>query len=92
MEHLGGRTLLLARDRVNKGGNEEGLLGLAFDPEFDSNNHFYVYYSATNPRRSVISRFTAATSSAAVAGTDTELIIMEIAQPFPNHNGGQSPL
>ena len=48
------------RDRVNRGGNEEGLLGLAFDPDFESNGHFYVYYSATNPRRSVVSRFTAA--------------------------------
>ena len=77
------------RDRVNKGGNEGGLLGLAFDPEFDSNGHFYVYYSATRPRRSMVSRFTAATSSAAMAQPDSELVVMEIPQPFSNHNGGQ---
>ena len=77
------------RDRVNKGGNEEGLLGLAFDPDFESNGHFYVYYSAANPRRSVVSRFTAATANAATAKPNSEVVIMEIRQPYPNHNGGQ---
>ena len=77
------------RDRVNRGGNEEGLLGLAFDPEFGSNGHFYVYYSASQPRRSIVSRFTAATSSAATAEPKTELVVMEILQPYQNHNGGQ---
>ena len=77
------------RDRVNRGGNEEGLLGLAFDPEFGSNGHFYVYYSASQPRRSIVSRFTAATSSAATAEPKTELVVMEIPQPYQNHNGGQ---
>ncbi|MEE8464893.1 MAG: PQQ-dependent sugar dehydrogenase [Dehalococcoidia bacterium] len=73
------------RDRVNRGGNEEGLLGLAFDPEFESNGYFFVYYSATNPRRSVISRF----SSADTAKPESELIVLEISQPYQNHNGGQ---
>ena len=77
------------RHLVNKGGSEEGLLGLAFDPEFDSNGHFYVYYSATRPRRSVISRFTVAPPSAASARPESELVVIEIPQPFSNHNGGQ---
>ena len=45
-------------DRVNDRGNEEGLLGLALDPDFESNGLFYVYYTASSPRRSVASRFT----------------------------------
>ena len=45
-------------DRVNDRGNEEGLLGLALDPDFESNGLFYVYYTASSPRRSVVSRFT----------------------------------
>ena len=40
-------------DRVNDRGNEEGLLGLALDPDFESNGLFYVYYTASSPRRSV---------------------------------------
>ena len=47
------------RDRVNDRGEEEGLLGLAFDPQYATNGHLYVYYSASDPRRSVVSRFTA---------------------------------
>ncbi len=77
------------RDRVSDAGNEEGLLGLAFDPDFDSNGHFYVYYSAANPRRSVVSQFTAETSSAVAVETETELVVMEVPQPYQNHNGGQ---
>ena len=71
------------RSQVSTAGNEEGLLGLAFDADFDTNGHFYVYYSAADPRRSVISRFTAD------GGRDSELVVMEIPQPFSNHNGGQ---
>ena len=47
-------SFLDIRDRVSDSGNEEGLLGFVFDPEFDSNGHFFVYYSAASPRRSVI--------------------------------------
>jgi hypothetical protein len=38
-------------DLVNEGGNEEGLLGLAFAPDYTESGHFYVYYSARGPRR-----------------------------------------
>lgn len=75
--------------RVNMGHNEEGLLGLAFDPGFRGSRYFYVYYSAANPRRSVLSRFTAAQNDPSAADPGSELIIMEILQPFGNHNGGQ---
>jgi len=74
------------RDRVSDAGNEEGLLGLAFDPDFDSNGHFFVYYSAAQPRRSVVSRFTA---NGSMADPESELVVMEVPQPFQNHNGGQ---
>ncbi|MEM8884625.1 MAG: PQQ-dependent sugar dehydrogenase [Planctomycetota bacterium] len=74
------------RGRVSRAGNEEGLLGLAFDPDFDTNGYFYVYYSAAGPRRSVISRFTATGDD----GDETsELILLQYNQPFNNHNGGE---
>ena len=76
-------------NRVNAGHNEEGLLGLAFDPDYKSNGYLYVYYSAASPRRSVLSRFSASQSNPNVADPDSELIIMEVPQPAGNHNGGQ---
>lgn len=75
--------------RVNEGGNEEGLLGLAFDPAYADNGLFYVYYSAENPRRSVVSRFSINRNDPGQADPDSESIILEISQPFKNHNGGQ---
>ena len=51
------QTFLDIRERVSDAGNEEGMLGLAFDPAYAENGYFYVYYSASRPRRSVVSRF-----------------------------------
>ena len=80
-------------DRVSYGG-EEGLLGLAFDPDYEQNRRFYVYYSASGPRRSVLSRFTADGSARAdsdgsvTADPGSEQVLLEVEQPFANHNGG----
>ena len=77
------------RDRVSEENNEEGLLGLAFDPQYATNGHFYVYYSASSPRRSVVSRFTVSEDDPLAADSDREAVIMWIPQPYGNHNGGQ---
>ena len=81
-------TFLDIRNRVSDRGNEEGLLGLAFDPDYANNGYFYVYYSAASPRRSVIARYYAPAGTQRADPT-TEKIIMEIGQPYSNHNGGQ---
>ena len=83
------RVFLDIGDRINTSNNEEGLLGLAFDPEHSTNGHFYVYYSADNPRRSVISRFALNPNGTDGGDIETEFIILEISQPYGNHNGGQ---
>ena len=72
-------------DRVSSGG-EKGLLGLAFSPEFKDNGIFYVNY--TNRDSTVISSFNASPADS-VADASSEDIILTIAQPFSNHNGGQ---
>ena len=77
------------RGRVSTDGNEEGLLGLAFDPGYVDNGRFYVYYSAARPRRSVLSRFIASREHPAIADPGSEVVIMEVPQPYSNHNGGQ---
>ncbi len=75
--------------RVRTAANEEGLLGLAFDPHFKESGYFYVYYSASDPRRSVVSRFSVNPNDPGAADVGSELIILEIPQPAGNHNGGQ---
>ncbi|MEQ9407894.1 MAG: PQQ-dependent sugar dehydrogenase [Fuerstiella sp.] len=72
-----------------KSDNEEGLLGLAFHPEYKQNGWFYVYYSsAAEPRVSIVSRFSVSKDNPDVADPDSEQIVMKIPQPFSNHNGG----
>ena len=65
---------------------EQGLLGMAFHPDFAGNRYLYVYYSSNSAQRSVISRFTA-NDDLSIDST-SELIIMEVDQPYSNHNGG----
>ena len=81
-------TFLDIRKRVTDRGTEEGLLGLAFDPDYLRNGYLYVYYSASAPRRSVVSRF-AVSRDPDVADAQSEVIILQVPQPFANHNGGQ---
>ncbi len=78
------------RDRVSSGG-ETGLLGLAFHPHYAQNGYFYVNYIYQNPVTqqlySRISRFQVSADPNA-ADPDSELILLQLAQPFTNHNGG----
>src|ERR1044071_5480901 len=67
---------------------ERGLLGIAFDPNFVSNQLVYVYYTATTPAiHNRISRFTA---SGDVALAGSEVIVMDLPNlsTATNHNGG----
>lgn len=75
-------------ERVDDTGNEEGLLGLAFHPQFASNGYFYVNYTASGPNRTVISRFRVSASDPNKADPLSELVLLEYDQPFSNHNGG----
>ncbi len=88
-ENVGAAEVFLdIQDLVNDSGNEEGLLGLTFDPEYAANGLFYVYYTAANPRRSVVARFSTQRDSPNRADPNSQHIILEVRQPFPNHNGG----
>jgi len=70
---------------VSDNGGEQGLLGLAFHPNYSSNGFFYVNY-INNSGDTVISRFTRNTTD--VADPNSEFILMSITQPFSNHNAG----
>jgi glucose/arabinose dehydrogenase len=67
---------------------ERGLLGVAFDPNFASNQFVYVYYTATTPAiHNRLSRFTA-NGDVAVAGSEVILLELDNLSSATNHNGG----
>jgi glucose/arabinose dehydrogenase len=75
------------RERVNDGGNEEGLLSIAFHPDFPRKRELYAYYTASKPRRSLLSRFTVS-EDGMTADPASEEVLLTIEQPYSNHNGG----
>jgi len=68
--------------------SEQGLLGFAFHPNFQSNGYVYVYYTP-NSNFAFVSRFTLLQENSQMADLNSELVILEIPQPQTNHNGGQ---
>ena len=75
--------------RVAAAGNEMGLLGLAFHPDYRNNGFFFVNYTATSPLRTVVSRFRVSSADPNVADTSSEEVLLTFNQPYENHNGGQ---
>ncbi len=69
-------------------GGERGLLGLAFHPDFSNNRYFFVNYSTQGSLRTRISRFEVPVSTPNVADVTSEYVLLEVAQPSSNHNGG----
>lgn len=79
-------------DRVLAGGIEQGMLGLAFHPDYASNGRFFVYYTDKEGRRQ-LSEFAVSTTDPNRANADSERVLIELEQP-PNasdirHYGGQ---
>jgi len=72
------------QDRVNEDGNEMGLLGLAFHPQFEQNGFFYINYTGAGGHTRLV-RFHADGNFADPA---SEKILLIIEQPYENHNGG----
>lgn len=74
------------RDRVGDNQNEQGLLGIALDPNFLENQEFYLNYTNNNGD-TTISRFQA-NEDFLTADINSEQIILSVDQPYANHNGG----
>lgn len=82
-------SFLTILDSVNDAGNEQGLLGLAFDPDYANNRYFYVHYSGgTGPGYSKISRFQVSQNNPDSADRSSEHTIYIWPDPASNHNGG----
>jgi glucose/arabinose dehydrogenase len=68
-------------------GAEQGLLGMAFDPDYATTGRFIVHF--TDPAgNTTLSRFQVS-ANPDVADPASELVILTATQPFANHNGGQ---
>jgi glucose/arabinose dehydrogenase len=69
-------------------GSERGLLGLAFHPDFATNRRLFVHYSRAGDGATVISELRAS-ADLQTADPGSERVLLTVAQPFANHNGGQ---
>lgn len=67
---------------------EEGLLGLAFHPDYEENGRFYLTVSRQGPKRLTLAEYTVSKDDPAVADPASERILMEVQQPEWNHNSG----
>ena len=72
---------------VSATGNERGLLGLAFHPQFATNSFFFVNYTRSSDGATIVSRFKAINNNT-LGDPSSEVILLNIPQPFSNHNGG----
>jgi len=82
------KIFLDIREKVLYGG-EMGLLGLTFHPNYKENGSFYLDYTTRDPMRTVISRFQVSGDDPSFANASSEVILLEVEQPYENHNGGQ---
>ncbi len=73
---------------VNSSGNEQGLLGLAFHPNYEGLGYFYVNYT-DGSGDTVVSRFSVTPGDPNIADPGSGFEILSIVQPYSNHNGGQ---
>jgi len=71
-----------------KFGSEQGLLGLAFPSDYQESGYFYVNYTAQTRGNTRISRFRVTPLDSNIADPNSEEILLEIWQPYSNHNGG----
>lgn len=74
------------RQRVGSSSSEQGLLGIAFHPQYAQNGYFFVNYTDRGGD-TVVARFqVSADPDQADAGS--ERVLLRVEQPYPNHNGG----
>lgn len=73
-------------DRVGDSGSEQGLLGIALDPDYADNGVFYLNYTDKNGD-TVIAHYHRMTDSF-LGDPASEEILLQVGQPYANHNGG----
>jgi len=69
-------------------GGERGLFSVAFPPGYPSKGYFYVDYTRVPDGATVVARYSV-TADPNIADNGSETVLLTVAQPFSNHNGGQ---
>lgn len=67
-------------------GGEQGLLSLAFSPNYQQDSRVYLYYTEGSPNPSDLVRFTA-TPEGGLNFVSKE-VLLQVEQPYANHDGG----
>jgi glucose/arabinose dehydrogenase len=67
---------------------EQGLLSIAFHPNYPEDDRFFVYYT-DRQGDTHLSSFQVAADNPDLADPGSEIILLTVEQPYPNHNGGQ---
>ena len=75
-------------DSVSSNGNEQGLLGLAFHPDYQNNGFFYVYFTQEPTEQARLYRYSVDANDDDRADPQSGVFLMEIPQNARNHNGG----
>ncbi|HMQ69417.1 MAG TPA: PQQ-dependent sugar dehydrogenase [Ignavibacteria bacterium] len=89
------KTFLNLSSRVSQSGNELGLLGMAFHPDYENNGYFYIYHTfdsiinSSTTYWSRLSRYTVSPSNPDSALLSSQYIMLTLRQPYSNHNGGK---
>jgi glucose/arabinose dehydrogenase len=68
--------------------NEQGLLGLAFHPDYGQTGRFFVFYTAKESGANVVSQFLVSAADPNAADPGSEEVLLEVSDRFRNHNGG----
>ncbi len=75
---------------TNFDGQEQGLLGLAFHPNYSTNHKFYVNYTLDEgDRETIIAEYQTLANDPNTADPNSERVLLVVNQPFTNHKGGQ---
>lgn len=89
------KTFLNLSSKVSPSGNELGLLGMAFHPDYENNRYFYIYHTfdsvinSSTTYWSRLSRYTTSSSNPDSALLSSQYIMLTLRQPYSNHNGGK---
>jgi glucose/arabinose dehydrogenase len=69
-------------------GDERGLLGMTFHPDYKNNGYFYVNYTAISGGATTIARYSVNPADSNLAVLSSGTVLLTITQPYSNHNGG----